>query len=81
MVRDGETIVIGGLIRDDIKRYRKKVPLLGDIPLLGLLFQRKHDVVEKKDLIIFITPRIITGGHPLTPESTVSNSEHLLPSN
>lgn len=58
-VDDGSTIVIGGLIRDDTTKTLYKVPLLGDIPLLGLLFQRKEDTTERRNLLIFITPYII----------------------
>ncbi len=58
-VDDGSTIVIGGLIRDDSTKVLHKVPLLGDIPLLGLLFQRKEDTIERRNLLVFITPYII----------------------
>lgn len=58
-VKDGETIVIGGLIKENTIKTIKKVWLLGDIPLLGYLF--RHQALEKKqtDLLIFITPRIV----------------------
>jgi len=59
-VKDGETIVIGGLIKENTVKTVRKVWLLGDIPLLGHLF--RHHVLEKKqtDLLIFITPHIIS---------------------
>ena len=59
-VKDGETIVIGGMIKEKKVTVVNKVWLLGDIPLLGMLF--RHREVEKKqtDLIIFITPHILT---------------------
>ncbi len=60
MIKDGETLVIAGLIKDKTIDTRKKVPILGDIPLLGLLFQKKEITTEKTDLLIFITPHIIT---------------------
>jgi general secretion pathway protein D len=56
---DGSTIVIGGLIRDDTTEVLHKVPLLGDIPLLGLLFRRTEETSERRNLLIFITPYII----------------------
>ena len=59
MIKDGETIAIGGLIKEDKFETFKKVPILGDIPLLGRLFQYKSKQSEKTDLIIFITPRIV----------------------
>ena len=59
MVKDGETLAIGGLITEDKINVKKKVPLLGSIPGLGLLFTKRTDEVRKRDLVIFITPRII----------------------
>lgn len=59
MIKDGETLVIGGMIKDKIINTRKKIPLLGDIPLLGYLFSHKSTEVEKRDLLIFLTPHIL----------------------
>jgi general secretion pathway protein D len=59
VVKDGETIVIGGLMRDNVNSSMSKVPLLGDIPLFGWFFRYKTTKVEKTNLIIFITPTII----------------------
>jgi general secretion pathway protein D len=59
-VRDQRTIVIGGLIRDDVTRAEQKVPLLGDIPLLGLLFRKTVNQRTRTNLLVFITPYIIT---------------------
>ncbi|MCF7805813.1 MAG: secretin and TonB N-terminal domain-containing protein [Candidatus Marinimicrobia bacterium] len=59
MIKDGETIAIGGLIKEDKFETYKKVPILGDIPLVGRLFQYKSKQTEKTDLIIFITPNIV----------------------
>ena len=58
-VKDGETIVIGGMIKEDSKKIVSKVFLLGDIPLLGKLFRHTEYISEQKDLIIFITPHIL----------------------
>lgn len=58
-VDDGSTIVIGGLIRDDSTKVLHKVPLLGDIWILGALFRRTEEKVERRNLLIFITPYII----------------------
>ncbi len=60
MIKDGETLVIAGLIRDKVVDTVNKIPLLGDIPFLGYLFKHKDKSVEKKNLLIFITPRIVT---------------------
>ncbi len=62
-VRNGSTVVIGGLIRDDKQRVVHKVPILGDIPILGLLFRSSRDVIQKTSLLILITPHVIA-----TPE-------------
>jgi len=59
MVEDGQIIVLGGLISDDLKETVNKVPLLGDIPLLGSLFTRKSTTKEKTNLMIFLHPTII----------------------
>ena len=59
MIKDGRTLVIGGLIKDKMIDERKKLPILGDIPILSLLFSKKVKTIEKRELIIFITPRII----------------------
>ena len=60
MVKDGETLVIAGLIKDQVTDIKKKIPILGDIPLLGLIFQKTEKIVVKTDLLIFLTPHIIT---------------------
>lgn len=58
-VKDGETVVIGGLIKTNSTEIMKKVPLLGDIPFLGALFRNKDVDKEERELIIFITPHIL----------------------
>ncbi len=58
-VKDGQTIVLGGLMRDNKSKTISKVPLLGDIPLLGKLFRNKESTVDKTELVMYITPRII----------------------
>jgi len=59
VIKDRETMVIGGLIRDNVTSSESKVPLLGDIPILGWFFKFKSTRVEKTNLMIFITPYII----------------------
>lgn len=59
MVKDGETVVIGGLIKKKNTHGIKKVPFLGDIPMLGLAFRYKSVDDSDKELIIFITPHIV----------------------
>ncbi len=59
-VKDSHTIVIGGLIRDDTQFVEQKVPILGDIPILGLFFRRTKQQKLRTNLMVFITPTIIT---------------------
>lgn len=74
-VVDGQTVVMGGLIREDTEKIRDKVPVLGDIPLVGRLFRSEIDKNVKRNLIIFVTANIIRStGKPyyesVNPEAT-----------
>jgi len=67
-VNDGYTLMLGGLLREDIEKIDEKVPLIGDIPILGRAFQGKTEQAFKKNTLIFVTPRILTvDGQPLNP--------------
>ncbi|UCD80773.1 MAG: type II secretion system secretin GspD [Desulfobacterales bacterium] len=59
IVKDQQTVVIGGLIDDSTTQSENKVPVLGDIPLLGWLFRKKQDDSVKTNLYVFLTPRVI----------------------
>lgn len=59
LVKDGHTIVIGGLFQDRIKTERSQVPILGDIPHIGAAFRSTFDETIREEIIIFITPHII----------------------
>jgi type II secretory pathway component GspD/PulD (secretin) len=59
-VKNGKTIVIGGLMREQKVESISKVPILGSIPLLGFLFRKSVHSSVKTELVIFITPRIVT---------------------
>lgn len=59
IVNDGETVVIGGLIHDYQSEGEFKVPLLGDLPLLGWLFKKKTSTRERRELMIFVTPKVV----------------------
>jgi len=59
ITKDGDTIVIGGLISERTDRTTTKVPLLGDIPILGWLFKRASDSHARTELLVFVTPRIM----------------------
>jgi general secretion pathway protein D len=59
MIPSGNTLVLGGLVQDDVRTGNTKVPILGDIPLLGGLFRSDTKSRQKSNLIIFITPTIV----------------------
>ena len=59
LVEDGDTIVLGGLIDDDVQEIEKKIPILGDIPLIGRLFKSTSTSRSKRNLIVFMRPTII----------------------
>ncbi len=59
LIADDEVLVLGGLIRDEVTNNESKVPILGDIPILGNLFKSKSTSIVKKNLMVFIHPRII----------------------
>lgn len=59
LVKDGGTVVIGGLIENNSARSENKVPLLGDIPLLGRLFKYQNQSRQQTNLLVFLTPRLI----------------------
>ena len=62
MVRDGQTIVIGGLIRRRQEEVEKKVPVLGDVPLLGSLFRSEATMSLREEIVIVLTPRLMRPG-------------------
>ena len=59
IVKDGQTIVIGGLFRDVVSTSRNQIPLLGDIPLIGALFRSTTDTSRREEVIVLLTPHII----------------------
>ena len=76
LLKDGETVVIGGLLKDVKTQSKTGIPFLGKIPLFGLLFQRQTNDIEKIDLLIFITARIIKEGE-FTEASIATLEERL----
>lgn len=60
VTRHAQTVVIGGLMQNNLTETTRKVPLLGDIPLLGLAFRRKAKVDTKTELLIFLTPYVVS---------------------
>ncbi|MHC4429368.1 MAG: type II secretion system protein GspD, partial [Planctomycetota bacterium] len=58
-VKDGQTLVLGGLFRESTSITQRQVPLLGDIPIIGMAFTGQDDVVERSEIIFLITPSIV----------------------
>ena len=74
-VYDGQTVVLGGLMREDVQKTEDKVPIIGDIPLVGRAFRTNAEQHTKKNLVIFVTAKIVTpAGLPLN-----EGEEELLP--
>jgi type IV pilus assembly protein PilQ len=73
LVQDGDTVVIGGLRKEEITTETSKVPLLGDIPILGLLFRFEGEERISSELVVFITPRLIE--QSVLTESETKNLE------
>jgi type IV pilus assembly protein PilQ len=62
LVNDGETVVLGGIFETERRDSEDKVPILGDVPVLGRLFRRDSNVSNKRELLIFVTPKILREG-------------------
>jgi len=69
LVKDGDTLMMGGFLQNKTIITEDKIPLLGDIPFLGILFKRKSTEKVKTEIIIFITPRIVKEEKFVSPES------------
>ncbi|NKB25646.1 MAG: hypothetical protein GKR87_14995 [Kiritimatiellae bacterium] len=73
VVWDGQTVAMGGLITERLVTYEDKIPLLGDIPILGRLFRTNGEISEKKNLIIFVTARVVDpAGKPVHTADNVN---------
>ena len=68
IVKDGVTIILGGLRRDELTENAKGIPKLMDIPYLGHLFKSRRDSMRKTEIVILITPRIVSGGRNVVDE-------------
>src|SRR5207237_8459902 len=69
VVWDGQTVVLGGLISENVSKIKDKVPMLGDLPFVGRLFRSEASMTSKKNLLIFVTPTIIdSSGNRLPSE-------------
>ena len=70
VIWDGQTVMLGGLMREDTQKVDDKVPFLGDVPILGRLFRSKVTMRTKRNLLIFVTARLINpAGNPIHPNT------------
>ena len=59
LIKSGDTLAIGGLMQDEVSKSRTKVPIMGDIPVLGYLFSSRTNIRTKRNLLVFVTPTIL----------------------
>ncbi len=76
LIKSGDTLAIGGLLQDEQTKAHSKVPILGDIPILGYLFQEKLNARTKRNLLVFVTPTIIDQRYGTGLEDQVSGLHH-----
>jgi type II secretory pathway component GspD/PulD (secretin) len=76
---DGQTVIIGGLLQDTKSKNETKIPLLGDIPVLGNLFKREQTSTAKTELLIFLTPYIVQNPTELAALSDRERGKSNLP--
>lgn len=78
-VWDGQTVVLGGLMREDVQKTEDRTPLLGDIPLFGRLFRTNAEQHIKRNLVIFVTARLVNpGGQLVHSTEETEESEDLI---
>jgi type II secretory pathway component GspD/PulD (secretin) len=77
LIKSGDTLAIGGLLQDEIRKDRTKVPILGDVPLVGYLFQSKSNERVKRNLLVFVTPTILDPHYGTGLEDQVSGLHHV----
>ena len=76
MVQDGTTIIMAGLRKDDKAHIKRGVPLLMDMPFMGKLFSQDVDSTTATEIVIFITPHILTGKENYkAPDGTIKPSK------
>ena len=76
LIKSGDTLAIGGLLQDEQTKARNKVPVLGDLPVLGYLFAERLNARTKRNLLIFVTPTIIDQHYGTGLEDQVSGLTH-----
>ena len=79
-VWDGQTVVLGGLIAENVQKTKDKVPVLGDLPFFGRFFRSESNTSSKKNLVIFVTPTLIDpAGNRLHSDEEMPFAKHSLP--
>jgi type IV pilus assembly protein PilQ len=76
LIKSGDTLAIGGLLQDEVTKTRTKVPVVGDIPVLGYLFQSHANERVKRNLLVFVTPTILDQHYGTGLEDQVSGLHH-----
>lgn len=76
LIKSGDTLAIGGLLQDQVTKSRTKVPVLGDVPILGYMFQSRSNERTKRNLLVFVTPTIIEQRYGTGLEDQVSGLRH-----
>jgi len=76
LIKSGDTLAIGGLLQDEVTKGRTKVPVMGDIPVLGYLFQEHLNARTKRNLLVFVTPTILEQRYGTGLEDQVSGLHH-----
>jgi MSHA type pilus biogenesis protein MshL len=69
VVKDGSTVIMGGLIEDHQVKRTDKVPIIGSLPILGVPFRREADKIKKNELVVFLTPHVVSGEMDLNSPS------------
>ncbi len=76
LIKSGDTLAIGGLLQDEVTKTRNKVPIMGDIPIVGYLFQEHLNARTKRNLLVFVTPTIIDQHYGTGLEDQASGLHH-----
>jgi type II secretion system protein D len=77
-VRDGETAIIGGMIRTDVNETTQKIPIIGDLPIVGRIFQNRVHEKKKTEIVVFITPHVIEDAETLRRRTRAASEEFTL---
>jgi general secretion pathway protein D len=79
-VWDGQTVVLGGLMREDVQKTEDRTPIIGDIPIIGRLFRTNAEQHVKRNLVIFVTARLVNpGGQPVNQIEEEEETEQIEP--